>query len=73
MNVLRAIGLSVLALLLVTVVLSTYLFGQRYQVSATHDTLFVVDAFTGDINAYMVARPRTDFADLKVVRVAVSE
>ncbi len=69
MNVIRAAGLGVLLLFLVGV----YLASHRYQVTATNQTLFIVDHFTGGISAYVIAPREEQIEVLKVHLVATTK
>lgn len=74
MSVGRTVALATFILVLVTVSLVAYLVGQRYQVAATNNTVFVVDTLTGNIDAYKIGNPTEDIDDeLKVHRIASSK
>ena len=70
MSVGRTVALFTFTLFLVAVSLVAYLVGQRFQVSATANTLFVVDTLTGNIDAYMVGGTHEGIGNLKVNRIA---
>ena len=64
----QVLALATLVVLLVAV----YLIGQRYKVSSTDETLFIVDTFTGDITAHRVGYLNQSLGELKIHQIAVN-
>ena len=67
--------LLMMSLVVVFIVLGSlmaFLFAHRYQVTSTHDQLFLVDTWSGDIKVYVVGGPYalSSSGKLKVHRIA---
>lgn len=60
------IGMVLTAILLTSLASATYLLSHRYQTAASHDLLYVVDTFTGEIMTYIVAREGQTFHNLRL-------
>jgi hypothetical protein len=69
----RLILLLVLGVTAVVAALSAHLVAHRYQATSTNDKIFVLDTFTGRIEAYIVAGRGGEVMNLKVHRFATSD
>lgn len=52
-------GQFLLALFLISILGASHLWSNRYQTTSTHDLVYVIDTFTGDINGYAVGASPT--------------
>ncbi len=68
MKVIQTVGLAVLLLFA-----GVYLVGHRYQLTATNQTLFVMDHLTGNISAYLIGPEDQQIDVMKVHLIATTQ